>query len=323
VKIILFIAGVDHSQKTFTQPHGGFTMKQTKLLLAALFMMFLAVACQKENPVQAPAEEQASAALSNDAAAESELEARIQAHLAARGLAKSGAVEITGPTVITAPGVYRVADNFSATGDGIVIQSDYVLLNLDERTITGPGNKAGRGIVLDGVQNVVVRNGNLRTFGVGTALLGTSAALVRNVNLRGGDEVANPPAGIPPQIGVLLVNSYRNFIVGNKYRDVNLGVFVRGGNSFNNTIVRNTVSAGANGLLGICYNPAAGEGDAGPQNDFVAQNVLNRFGTGIQMSGGSRENRFTRNTIYYFNLPYEDFNGTNVFENNRTQQVTP
>lgn len=298
-------------------------MKQIKLLFAALFMMFLAAACQKENPLQAPVEDQASAAAASDAVTESELEATIQAHLATRGLAKSGAVEITGPTVITTPGIYRVGNNFSASGDGIVIQSDYVLLNLDERTITGPGNKAGRGIVLDGVKNVLVRNGNLRTFGVGTALFGTSQALVRNVNLRGGDEVANPPAGIPPQIGVLLVNSYGNFILPNKYRDVNLGIFVRGGGSYNNTIARNTVSAGANGLLGICYNPAAGEGDAGPQNDFVTQNVLNRFGTGIQTSTGSRENRFTHNTIYYFNQPYEDFNGTNVFENNRTQQVTP
>ncbi len=298
-------------------------MKQAKLLLCVLSLLLFVAACQKENPLQAPVENQESAALTREAAFESELEANIQAHLATSGLAKSGAVAITGPTVITSPGSYRVEKDFSATGDGIVIQSDYVLLNLDEHTITGPGNKAGRGIVLDGVKNVLVRNGNLRTFGVGTALLGTSQALVRNVNLRGSDEVANPPAGIPPQIGVLLVNSYGNFIVKNKYRDVNLGIFVRGGGSYNNTIVRNTVEAGANGLLGICYNPASGEGSAGPQNDFVAQNFLNRFGVGIQASAGSEQNKFNHNTIYYFNKAWEDFNGSNEFQDNRTMQVTP
>ncbi len=299
-------------------------MKPTKLLLAALsFALLLLAACQKENPLQAPAANEESSSLAPATDAEAKLEAEILAHLTTNSLAKSNATEITGPTVITSPGVYRVASNFSATADGIVIQSDFVLLNLDDHTISGPGNKAGRGIVLDGVERVLVRNGKLRTFGVGTALLGSTQALITNVNLRGGDEVANPSAGIPPQIGVLLVNSYGNFIVGNSYRHVNLGIFVRGAGSYNNTIVRNTVEAGANGLLGICYNPASGQGSAGPQNDFVAHNFLNRFGTGIQASAGSQQNKFNHNTIYYFNLPWNDFNGSNEFQDNRTVQVTP
>ncbi len=299
-------------------------MKPSKLLLAVMSLaLLLLAACQKENPLQAPAanEEATSLAAENDA--EAKLEAEILAHLSANSLAKSNATEITGPTVITAPGVYRVATNFSASGDGIVIQSDFVLLNLDDHTITGPGNKAGRGLVLDGVSRVLVRNGKLRTFGVGAVLLGSSNALVKNVNVRGGDEFANPPAGIPPQIGVLLVNSNNNFIVGNSYRLVNLGIFVRGGGSYNNTIVRNNVEAGVNGLLGVCYNPADGEGDAGPQNDFVARNFFNRFGVGIQTSAGSAHNYFNHNVIYYFNKAWEDFNGSNVFEDNRTMQVAP
>jgi len=299
-------------------------VKPAKFLLAALSCALLLVtACQKESPVQAPAASDESATLAAGDGFETKLEAEILARLSANSLAKSNATEITGPTVITSPGIYRVANNFSAAVDGIVIQSDFVLLNLGGHTIAGPGNKAGRGLVLNGVNHVLARNGHLRTFGVGTVLLGSSHSAVKNVNLLGGDEVANPPAGIPPQIGVLLVNSYSNFIVGNSYRHVNLGIFVRGGNSFNNTIVRNTVGAGANGLLGICYNPASGEGPAGPRNDFVAHNFLNRFGVGIQTSAGSEQNKFDRNTIYYFNKPWEDFNGSNTFQENRIMQVTP
>ncbi|MGH7493718.1 MAG: NosD domain-containing protein [bacterium] len=289
----------------------------------AVLLLLLITACQKESPLQAPAPDGDSVAEDANRDFEAELEAKIQAHLAGSGLAKVNATEITGPTVITAPGIYRVKRSFSASADGIVIQSDFVILNLADHRITGPGNKTGRGIVLDGVSHVLVRNGDLRTFGTGVALLAASHSVVKNVDVQGGDEFADPPAGVPPQVGILLVNSNSNFIVGNEYEGINLGIFVRGGGSHNNFITRNSAEAGANGLLGVCYNPASGEGDAGPTNDFVVQNFLSRFGTGIQASSGSANNRFNHNRINYINKPWEDFNGTNEFTGNRTKQVSP
>jgi hypothetical protein len=80
---------------------------------------------------------------------------------------------------------------------------------------------------------------------------------------------------------------------------------------------------GVNGLLAICYNPAEGEGPAGPTSDLVIFNLLKRFGTGIQTSTGSANNKFNHNTIFYFNQAWNDFNGTNEFRNNRTKQITP
>jgi hypothetical protein len=295
-------------------------MNKIKIVIAVLTLAMMAIiGCQNETSVQAPSQQENLEA----ARVASEFESDLEAGLQSLSKAGSAAQEISGPTVIAASGAYKVVADFSATADAIVIRADRVLLDLDGHVITGAGNKAGRGIVLDGVSNVLVRNGVLQTFGVGVALLHSSKSLAKNINIRGGDEFANPPAGVPPQIGVLLVNSYRNLIVKNACNRVNLGLFVRGGGSHDNLILHNAVVGGNNGLLAICYNPADGQGSAGPTSDVVSHNFLNRFGVGIQASAGSTQNQFNHNTIYYFSKAWEDFNGANEFEGNRTRQITP
>ncbi|MGH7731223.1 MAG: right-handed parallel beta-helix repeat-containing protein [Candidatus Eiseniibacteriota bacterium] len=224
--------------------------------------------------------------------------------------------------MITESGAYRVVQDFTATQDGIVILANDVQLSLGGYTITGPGNKVGRGIVVDGARNASIAGGTVRTFGVGVALLGTSGSSVRDVTVEGGDETAAPPAN-PPQIGLLLVNSWQNTLVDNELSRVNLGIFVRGGGSFENRIQQNTMTAGTNGLLAICYNPAMGQGPAGPTRDKVTNNVLDGFGTGIQTSSGSPTNRFVANRIRFLDLAWQDLNGTNVFVGNKTEALSP
>lgn len=233
------------------------------------------------------------------------------------------ATPIDGPTRITEPGAYRLTRGFDVTsGDGIVIAASHVKLWLGEHRITGPGNKLGRAIVIEDASHVLVRGGRLERFGVGVQLTNTSNSRVRGVHVQGGDETANPPAGNPPQIGILLVQSAMNQIVDNRLRDVNLGLFVRGGESYRNQLARNHVLGGQNGLLAICYNPASGAGPVGPREDRVSFNVLSRFGTGVSASAESAENTFAHNWIRYFDAPYEDLNGTNEFRRNHTQQLT-
>ena len=237
---------------------------------------------------------------------------------------RGGIQSIDGPTVITKPGVYVVTTDFSVsekTGDAIVIQSNFVWLDLGGHEISGPGNKIGRGIVLDDVRFVFVANGTLETFGIGVALLESRRCAVVLTEIEGGDEMAAPPE-IPPQIGFLLVNSARNAIRWNDVDQTNLGFFVRGGGSHDNLISRNEAVAGDHGLLGVCYNPAEGQGPAGPTDDLVKRNRLSRFNVGIQTSSGSMHNRFERNLIEYFEAPWVDFNGTNEFVDNTTIQLT-
>jgi nitrous oxidase accessory protein NosD len=235
----------------------------------------------------------------------------------------SRATAITGPTVITEPGRYRVTRDFTATGDAIVVRSSDVVLWLGGRRITGPGHKEGRGIVVENARNVLVHGGHLERFGIGVVLDRAQASKVRRVTVQGGDEFADPPNGVAPQIGIMLVNSRENRIARNGLKGVNLGVFVRGGGSVGNRVRWNDAVAGANGLLGICYNPAPNAGPDGPSGDEVRHNTLSRFGTGIQASAGSAKNRFVANVIRYFSSPYEDLNGSNEFLRNRTEQVQP
>ncbi len=234
------------------------------------------------------------------------------------------AKSISGPTIITQPGDYRLTEDIKvAEGDAIVIKASHVRLWLGEHRVYGPGNKAGRALVIEGAEDVVVHGGRIEHFGFGAVLLNASRCRIKDLTIRGGDETADPANGNPPQIGIMLVNSAMNRISGNNMRDVNLGIFVRGGNSYENYIQRNAVVGGDHGLLAICYNPAPGGDPAGPSRDRVKNNYLARFGTGIVASTGSANNLFARNTIRYFVSAYEDMNGTNVFEGNRAAQIKP
>lgn len=230
------------------------------------------------------------------------------------------AIAITGPTTITAAGDYQLVQDVDvAAGDGIVIRASGVRLSLGNHWLRGPGNKLGRALVLDGCQQVSVRGGHVSHFGLGAALLGTSACSVRGLDIRGGDEPADPANGNPPQIGIMLVNSAGNRIAQDAMNGVNLGIFVRGPGSHENVIRFNHATAGQHGLLGICYNPAPDTGPGGPQHDRVSRNVLQRFGTGISASAQSTMNTFSRNDIAYYDAAYRDLNGANLFTNNTTQ----
>jgi parallel beta-helix repeat protein len=239
--------------------------------------------------------------------------------------ASAAVTPITGPIVITEPGDYRVMADFTVSdpsGDAIVVRASGVRIALGGRTITGPGNKQGRGIVIEGAQVVEIGGGTLRTFGIGVALLDAGNSTVHGVAIEGGDEFADPPA-VAPQIGILLVDSARNTIRENRLDRVNLGIFVRGGGSYDNRISQNVATAGSHGLLGICYNPASGAGPAGPQRDQVLRNTLDGFDRGIQASEESTDNRFVANVIRFLTLAYDDRNGGNRFVGNQTTDLTP
>ena len=155
--------------------------------------------------------------------------------------------------------------------NGIVVTASQVRLWLGEHRLYGPGNKSGRAVVIDGAQEVKVRGAQIEHFGIGAVLISASRCRIRSLTIRGGDETADPPAGNPPQIGIMLVNSPLNRISGNRLHRVNLGIFVRGGGSYRNSVRDNAVIGGDHGLLAVCYNPAPGTDPAGPHDDgFVS-----------------------------------------------------
>lgn len=81
---------------------------------------------------------------------------------------------------ISSPGSYYLLADATFVGNGIVITSDNVTIDLNGFTLNGFGIGTGKGIVVSGShRNVVIRNGTVRNFGGGgiDAFTGTSCKL--------------------------------------------------------------------------------------------------------------------------------------------------
>ncbi len=207
---------------------------------------------------------------------------------------------------ITKPGKYKLPGNRTAnTGDAIVITASNVTLDLQGYTVSAAARGTGRGIAVEGAKNVTIHSGHVSGFSANVAVVDSQNVKVEGVQVVG-DNLA--PNNGPTEIGILLINSRACDIVGNSFSSVNLGIFIRGGNSAGNRIMKNIVNGGANpanNLLGICYNPAptpAGgvANPAGPRGDSIYNNHIARFGFAIAVSAESVSNMFNDNTLASF-----------------------
>jgi hypothetical protein len=227
------------------------------------------------------------------------------AGLAAATLATSAPVALAdtgwGTWTISRPGSYKLYRNLSVgSGDGIVITASGVTLDLNGHRVSTTARGTGRGLVVQGAKGVVIRDGSVSGFNANVALTDSENVKVTNVAVVG-DGLA--PNNGPTEIGFLLINSRACAIEHNTVSAVNLGIFVRGGKSAGNRFLKNIVVGGptaANNLLGICYNPAPGGGEAGPRGDSIYNNHIARFGYAIAVSAQSIYNIFADNTLASF-----------------------
>lgn len=236
--------------------------------------------------------------------------------------ANVAARRITHPTVITRPGSYVVARNFSLDepGAAIVVAATGVSLDLGGHTITGPGGKQGVGVRIAGVSGVRVFGGILNRFGTGVEVRDANNVRIEGLHIHGEDGGGPPPG----EVGVLIVNSRAVFVERNVISQTFLGIFVRGGGSGGNRISENTLVGGAAGQLGICYNPDGSGSPAGPGGDLVYNNLISRWNVGIQTSTGTSGNIFRENDVAYFQLPIQELGpGQNVFEENTAVALQP
>jgi len=222
------------------------------------------------------------------------------------------------PIVIDKPGKYVLRNDIHAADLAILIRADQVTLDLDGHALFGPGGK-GVGIRVEDASSVAVRDGSIGWFGTGVEVLRS-----RNVSLKHLRIVGEDRGGTPPnvEIGVMIVNSRGVVVQDNAIVDTFLGVFVRGGGSAGNRIAGNVLTAGQNGAIGICYNPAMNEGAAGPRGDLVYGNHIARFQTGISLSAESVANIIRANDIAYLMQALSEASpGTNVLAENVSVQT--
>jgi hypothetical protein len=222
---------------------------------------------------------------------------------------------------ITRPGSYVLRHDVRLHRAAVAVEitGSQVTLDLNGHALLGPGGKRGVGVRIAGASGVHVHGGNVARFGIGVEVRDS-------VNVRiGGLQVQGEDAGGPPpgEVGVMIFNSRAVVVEKNVITGTFLGVFVRGGGSSGNRIADNTITAGHNGQLGVCYNPDGGGTPAGPRGDRVYNNLISRFQTGIQTSAGSAGNLFRENDIAFVAQAVEEVTpGSNVFEDNSQIAIT-
>lgn len=227
---------------------------------------------------------------------------------------------IGSPTTIDQPGTYMLTNSIftnSSTGAGITITASDVTLDLNGQTITGPGNGSHAGLRILNAQNVSVKNGNVTGTLMGVMVNNSANVRIEGLNIRGFGLAVSAP---PPEIGIL-INQSRNVVaLNNSIFNVGLGLFVRGSRSFGNRLQNNTITAMANGVFGICYNPADGD-PQGPKGDLITGNLIRGFPTSIQMNGRSDYNVIDANTLIYTVAGLENPNPSNIAQGNRMAQI--
>jgi hypothetical protein len=190
---------------------------------------------------------------------------------------------------------------------GVLITANDVFLDLNGMRVGGPGGKAGTGIEIRGASGVRVSNGIIADTAFGVIVSNCRNVVLTGLQIRGqGLAVVAPP----PETAIMIVQSKNVVVDGNAIYNVGLGIFVRGGDSGGNRIVNNTITAGTNGVLAICYNPTPADSRA-PRGDLVYNNLVHGFSTGIQLSSTAMANVLKGNTIFYRTAAVDNQNDTN------------
>jgi hypothetical protein len=224
---------------------------------------------------------------------------------------------------ITRSGNYRLVSDLTVRGgDGITISASNVTLDLGGNTISTSAGGTGRGVAIEGAKSVKLTNGSVGGFNQNVSVEGSENVILRDLQIAGRGLAPNNG---PSEIGILLVQTRATYVSNNTISSVNLGVFVRGGLSTGNRIFENVIVGGANpasNLLGICYNPAAGAGTAGPRGDNIYNNHITRFNFAVSVSADSVANVFNDNVGASFTGLIRDESvfttngGTNVSDGN-------
>jgi parallel beta-helix repeat protein len=106
-----------------------------------------------------------------------------------------GATTITSlPYEITTRGYYTINTNLTSSEDGIIVKANNVTIDLKGYTIEGSGTGSYRGIYMNGRNNVEIRDGTIRNFGLdGINEESSSGHSHRVINVR---VIANGGSGI-------------------------------------------------------------------------------------------------------------------------------
>lgn len=289
-------------------------MKKLIPFLISIFFLILIAGCNENPPVNSPN--------TSDNNFETDLEKAILSEDSVTQLNINKWKEITGPCVITEPGVYTVIKDIQTGtyGNGIEIRSvNHVYLDLNGHTLSGSsGHHYNAGVLIDSSEWVLVDNGNITGYAVAVLFSNSSKCSFKDVVVTSGYLLDNPP---PHFKGADIDNSDRIKISWNLFEHIEFGVDVHGIGSALNKIANNTFIGGTytTGKYGISYFSFTDS----PSDDIVRNNLITKFSNGITAETYNGYHKFANNRIEYYTSPYINNDSTNKFVNNTCIQINP
>ena len=194
---------------------------------------------------------------------------------------------------------YRLTDNITSSGDGIVVERDNIIIDGAGYTLEGTGAMWFYGIDLSGRTNVTVQNTRIKNFECGIYLSSSNYN-----NISGNIITANKGDG------VWLHSSSNNSIVGNNITNNGGGVWLHS-SSNNNSIVGNIITANNGAGVGLGYSSnyngvcgniitANNRGvllDSSSNNSIVGNNITANNRHGVLLDSSSDYNNISGNII--------------------------
>lgn len=193
--------------------------------------------------------------------------------------------------------VYTLTDNIGSSDHGIMIERDNIVVDGAGFSVHGPG--FGFGMVMPGVNNVTIRNMNVKSFLYGIVLIyGNNNTLTSNIashNKIGiyidyystNNSLSSNDASNNLDFGIYLDSSGSNMLVDNTISNSGSGIGLW--HSKYNTLARNTLSRNGNGvyIFGLGCNNISGNN--------ITRNL---YGAYLQLSANNifYHNNFINNT---------------------------
>ena len=203
---------------------------------------------------------------------------------------------------LSTPGSYTVLNNLNATGDCLVIASDFVTLDLGGFVVSGAGG--GAGITSHGaaLRGVTVRNGVVQRFSQGIALATSSGVTVERVyatgnaqegillgdmaTVRDSTAIANGSSGVRVGQRGLVVNNNAGDNGGHGLSG-NLGTSMIGNTSGRNGGSGISTQAGSNVVHNVARNNTMDGIFADCPSNVVGNAATNNIGQNLDLLNGS------------------------------------
>lgn len=201
------------------------------------------------------------------------------AGLAPAVLAAAAPDNINNCRTITQPGSYLVRDNLAASGDCLVVQADFVTIDLNGFVISGNGTGVGISDVNVERRGITVRNGTITGFGNGIGLRASRGVTVERVRT-----IANGNNGV--SIGQL-----GNVSGSLSFDNTGIGILAdTGSNIIGNTVGRNQIGISSGSGSAVINNTSRNNVNIGigvSCPSLVLGNAATANATDLQLIGGT------------------------------------